>query len=254
MLQLPEFVKLYVQLGFKPVPLRPFSKIPVYSKWNKNWNEIECLSYFSMYPNSNIGLLLGDIIDVEGDNQEANKLIEKLIGKKCPHPIYKSAKSVHHLFLNHDKTLTRLVAEGIPVEFRGYGHQSVVPPSFHEDGIQYEWISPITTTMPTMPDALMEFYQSETLKKQKKVGFSKNHVSKKDAVEQYTKNYLKFRYDVKPGSMKIWCGKCKSIKFIHRKRLKLEKIAFAEMGLGWLCNQCRDVDLRNICRKIRKKI
>ena len=90
--------------GLKIIPLRENSKIPLCSNWNKKWDHNCARIKIKKYPNSNIGLLLGEIIDVEGDSDEANKIIIDLIND-YPHPIYRSYKSIHHLFLTPDSSL-----------------------------------------------------------------------------------------------------------------------------------------------------
>ena len=113
------FFDKYVELGLKPIPIYHNSKTPVASKWNENWSVKRWRPYFeeSEY---NIGILLGDIIDVEGDSEEANDLLERMIDG-CERPRFRSSKSVHNLFINPDPSLTRFVFNGI--EFRAHKHQ-----------------------------------------------------------------------------------------------------------------------------------
>jgi hypothetical protein len=216
----------YLKQGLKIIPLYPKTKKPVGNAWNKSWN-IDCIrDAFDIYNDANVGLLLGDIVDVEGDSPEANQRIFDLIGD-YPHPCYKGSKSVHHLFLNPDPDLTRVSFEDI--EFRGNKHQSVLPPSIHPDGTKYAWINK-ASTIPSMPKALMEFYNQIKTVKPKKVKKKKS---------QY----------IKP-----WCIKCKNQFPIHVVRFKLELEAFKELNQRWQCHKCRKIDLRKKCRKLRKTI
>jgi hypothetical protein len=173
------------------------------------------------FPNSNLGLLLGNIIDVEGDSPEANEKVLGLIGD-YPHPSYQSTKSIHHLFLTPDPSLRRVVYQDI--EFRGFGHQSVLPPSI-VNGVQYRWMKDFKFPVPVMPDKLLAFYKKITAKAKKS--------------------------DIKPGHMKLPCSVCKNTKYIHKKRFELELEAFKEWELQWQCQSCREFDLRGICRRIR---
>ena len=72
------------QRGLKIIPLRENSKIPMCKGWT-NWNLLENRSKILQCPNCNLGILLGEIVDVEGDNEEANQIIADLVGD-CPHP------------------------------------------------------------------------------------------------------------------------------------------------------------------------
>jgi hypothetical protein len=169
-------------------------------------------------PSSNLGLLLGDIIDVESDTEKAEELLEKLIGN-YPHPCYRSIRGKHHLFKSPDNKLRLLKYKGI--EFRGNGHMSVVPPSsFH--GHYYKWIQEIKLPIPSMPKQLLRLYK-----------FVKN-------------GQCMF---VKPGHIKIKCEICGDYCLLNKKRLEKEILAFKSMNMKWHCKKCRTVDLRPLCRK-----
>lgn len=207
--------------GLKIIPLWENSKVPMFKRWNINWDRKKARSKLEIFPDANIGLLLGDVIDVEGDNEEANHVLDGLIGN-YPHPSYKSIRSTHHLFITPDPRL-RIFKMG-KIEFRGHGHQSVLPPSSHY-GFHYQWICDLNSPPPEMPDSLRIFYEKHRLGR-----------------------------TIKPGHMKVWCHQCRKKKYIHRKRFDLELTAFNEMGLGWQCQQCREIDLRSACRAIRRGI
>ena len=206
--------------GLKIIPLRENSKIPLCSNWNKKWDHNCARIKIKKYPNSNIGLLLGEIIDVEGDSDEANKIIIDLIND-YPHPIYRSYKSIHHLFLTPDSSLRHFRWNNI--EFRGYGHQSVLPPS-QAHGVDYKWLKSFKFPVPSMPDELLSFLNS--------------------------KRKLKSSRKLKTGHIRLRCFSCRKINFLHRKRYDLELCAFKLLGKNWQCHDCRNVDLRNKCRII----
>lgn len=214
-----------VEQGLKPIPLKVNSKQPYNKGWNKNWNYENSRWYFRCEPTLNMGLLLGDIIDVEGDTLEANDKITKLIGD-YPHPCYRSRKSIHHLFLTPDPELTRIQVKG--VEFRGYGHQSVLPPSQHQ-GVFYRWKEDSIWPVPQMPDSLLEYYW-------------------------HLRNGRKRRSTtVKPGHIKVWCNNCKQESFMHQKRFDSELELFQMMCQKWTCQKCRKIDLRPLVRRLRRK-
>lgn len=207
-----------VENGLRVIPLWENSKIPMCKGWT-TWTQRSNREVLERYPDANIGLLLGDVVDVEGDTEAANNYILDLI-KDYPHPSYVSTKSIHHLFINPDPELTILKFKNI--EFRGHSHQSVLPPSHHQ-GIFYEWVNS-TFPIPPMPDRLLSFYQS--LKKGKKPIWS---------------NYMTIR-----------CGKCQTKSFINKKRFSLELKVFNKFYMNWECTKCRIIDVRHGCRELRK--
>lgn len=204
--------------GLKVIPLRENSKIPLCKGWSRNWSREAARKKLQIFPDANIGLLLGEIIDVEGDSETANRVVCDLIGD-YPHPLYQSSKSVHHLFLNPDR-LRHFRHEDI--EFRGWGHQSVLPPSRHV-GTNYKWLSGFRFPVPEMPDLLQEFYQD------------KRHGIKK----------------FKVPSLSLRCFRCEKKRFLHRKRFELELALFKLVGERWHCQACRNYDLRSSCRLMR---
>ena len=216
-----EYFNAYVKIGLKVIPLYPNSKVPVCKSWQTNWDENKYREIFEKYSKSNIGLLLGLIVDVEGDSEDANKFLIDLIGD-VPHPMYRSSKSTHHLFLNPDPKLTIFCIRNI--EFRAYRHQSVLPPSSHADGSKYQWLRKTKFPIPDMPSDLLAFYLK--------------HNSQKPLIKQ--------------GHMKVWCSVCNKKKFIHQKRFLLEQKAFATFDNKWMCHSCRKIDVRELCRKIKK--
>ncbi len=221
---LTEFFDAYHKMGLKIIPLYPCSKVPIGKGWNQDWDAERSRIIFERCPKSNMGMLLGEIVDVEADTDEANVLLTQLIGQ-YPHPSYTSSRSIHHLFVNPDPNLTIEKFDGI--EFRANKHQSVLPPSHHEDGTPYKWVKGSVFPIPALPDSLFSFYKEKS-------GFMKKPF-------------------MKPDHIKPWCSVCKLRKLMHKKRYALEQEAFATLGYKWMCHQCREFDVRELCRKLRKK-
>jgi len=215
-----EYFDLYTDCGLQVIPLFPGSKVPVWPRWNMDWDQARCRSYLVARPDCNIGLLLGKYVDVEGDTEDANNKLHRLING-YPHPSWRSSKSTHHLFLNPDPRLTSTRFQG--VEFRAHKHQSVIPPSTHADGIRYHWHS--LHVIPAMPQALLNYYLANRPGRRKKGRHS--------------------------GYMVTQCKNCGGKESIHQKRLMLEVRAFRELGLLWQCHKCRTVDVRPACRRLR---
>ena len=204
--------------GLKIIPLRNNSKIPLCKGWLRHWDQQKSREKLKIFPYSNIGLLLGEIIDVEGDSTQANQIIDNLIGD-YPHPTYSSTKSHHHLFVSPDISL-RIFKVGA-IEFRGYGHQSVLPPSNH-NGIVYKWLKRFKFPVPEMPKPLLDFYIKHKLWKR-----------------------------IKPNHLSVKCGECNKNCFLHKKRFDLELQVFRILESKWLCRNCRPLDIRRACRLIR---
>ena len=230
-MKLIDYFDKYVELGLKPIAIYPNQKCPMSNEWNINWSVKRWRPYF--YTNDcNIGILLGDIVDVEGDSEEANDLIERMIDGQ-PRPRFRSAKSIHNLFINPDPTLTRFVCNGI--EFRGNKHQSVMPPSSHENGNKYNWICGSEFPIPQMPEELKRFY------------FENKNAKKKRVWTPPPKP------KIKKGYVKTTCNKCKNSFHLNKARLLLEVQAFRIHGSLWMCRNCKVVDVRDTCREIRKQ-
>jgi hypothetical protein len=204
--------------GLKVIPLKVNSKAPISNCWQKNWNHKKNRNLLNRFPDANIGLLLGEVIDVEGDSDYANKTLINLIGD-CPHPCYRSTRSVHHLFKTPDPQLRILKYREI--EFRSTGHQSVLPPSQHF-GVEYRWLTKLMP-IPEMPDKLRRFYDKINGEKSK----------------------------VKPGCMQVWCSACRNECYLHKKRFQLELEAFKLMSSLWECQNCRTIDMRPMVRALR---
>lgn len=210
-----------VSMGYKPHPLRPRTKIPVKKGWT-SWDLEKSRYILNIVDDCNLGIVLGDIMDVEGDSEEANRIVNRMV-EGYPHPCYRSKKSTHHLFLSPDPRITKV--EFQKIEFRGLNHQSAVPPSRMEDGTEYTWIIPPTGPPPIMPDRLLTFLRKIRRKSQG---------------------------DIKPGHIKLPCIKCGQICFLHEKRFLLEIEEFRKHGQRWSCRKCRELDLRKGCRQRRR--
>lgn len=210
---------LYRMLGWEIIPLRPRSKIPLNKRWNREYDPESIEEQLLNKRNLNIGIRLGKIVDVEADNIFSNNFLTKLV-HGCPHPQYKSKKSVHHLFLSPDKRLTRTTIKGI--EFRGYKHQSALPPSL-VGPTRYSWVNQAGFAIPPMPTPLLRFYR-----KHRRIPSS-----------QLTQPL---------------CHICENkSRPMHIKRHTLEVFAFKTLNMRWMCHKCRKIDIRPICRELKRK-
>ncbi len=218
--KLEEFEKL-VSLGLKITPLIPGTKVPMLPKWTE-WDYRKAKSAIESISDVNLGIVLGDVMDVEGDSEKANAKISKLIGD-YKHPVYYSQKSFHHLFQSPDPSITIVKKQSI--EFRGARHQSVIPPSKLLSGTKYEWITDLNCPIPPMPPRLLQYFNSI--------------IAEKIIVQ-------------KPDSILVNCFECNKKFYINKKRFALESEILRQIDKRWMCNSCRDYDLRGWCRKLRR--
>tara|TARA_Y100000034_G_C6899983_1_gene415850 strand:+ start:2171 stop:2827 length:657 start_codon:yes stop_codon:yes gene_type:complete len=209
-----DYLKTYTTWGLQIIPIHPGSKVPIGERWNDNWSLRAVERIFDSKPDSNIGILLGLMIDVEGDTPEANDFLDDIL-KNDPHPIWQSHRSRHHLFLSPNRKFQYHAFNGI--EFRGHRHQSVLPPSHHSTGLQYEWVSQ-EFPVPMLPKCLAKML-------------------KMPGAQQFTKP---------------WCSVCGDEFKVDATRFKRELMAFKTLGQAWSCRKCRRVDVRKLCRSIRK--
>jgi hypothetical protein len=215
-------VSFYNSLGYKIIPLFFQTKTPIFKNWNSNYNSELIINFVKEQETQiNYGLLLGDVIDIEGDCFESNKYIDELL-KGIVHPCFQSKKSKHHLFRSTIKNLTRIVVNG--VEFRGHKHQSVIPPSTHEDGQKYEWVTKIyhVNDIPIIPKHIEEYIRNQISNDQSK----------------------KFKKKLKPNHISIKCSKCDKNIFINKTRFAKEMVFVKDARLNWSCNKCRNFDFR----------
>lgn len=161
-----DFFDLYTQkFNWKITPISRDSKSPIFANWNKDYNRLKSRNIIEEH-DCNLGLCLGDIVDVEADTPGANKTLDQML-RGYPHPQYRSSRSVHHLFLCHDKKLTKISMQNI--EFRGSLHQSVLPPSRIGD-TRYQWIN-ADFPVPEMPKSLLKFYWKHVRRVVRPLGF-----------------------------------------------------------------------------------
>ena len=113
----------------------------------------------------NIGLLLGEksgVIDVEYDTAEGRAAVEEALrGIELITPTFRSGRSTHRLFKWSAEFPKAAKLDINGIEFRlgsdGRAAQSVIPPSTHHTGIQYQWLegmSPWECDVAVLPERL----------------------------------------------------------------------------------------------------
>jgi hypothetical protein len=216
----------YKRLGYKIIPLYENSKIPMFNKWQENYSYDKIENIIKTTSQKiNFGIVLGDIIDLEGDCVSSNKLLDEIL-KNINHPTFISNKSRHHLFRSNIKNLTKVVFNGI--EARGYRHQSVIPPSLHITGCRYEWETDVIpySQIPELPS----FLETKII----------------SLIPSFTKKINK--NNLKPNHSKVLCCKCNEFAMLNNKRLEKEIHIFNMNNFKWMCIKCRPFDLRKLIK------
>jgi Bifunctional DNA primase/polymerase, N-terminal len=114
----------------------------------------------------NVGLRLGatsGVVDVEFDNDEAEKVLHEYGLHLIDTPAYASGRGVHRLFQHEDWMPDSAVIKvsGLEVRIGGgeMASQSVIPPSWHKSGKAYSWLdgrSPEEITPARLPMAFRD--------------------------------------------------------------------------------------------------
>lgn len=124
----------------------------------------------------NFGVRLGEcsgIIDVEYDNDEAEASIRRFGLDMVDTPSYQSGRGVHRIFQHEDwmPDSAMIKVHGIEVRIGGGGKagQSVIPPSWHARGTQYEWL-PGKSPDDIQPAKLPEVFREAVLAASRRQG------------------------------------------------------------------------------------
>lgn len=155
-------------------------------KWKsiKTTSEGAVRGWWRNWPNANIGALTGrrsgfDVIDVDPKNGGSyGALKDKFLDMPEPHVC--TGGGGQHIYINHPLTpedhekgvrtsssLNKVF--GLPgIDYRGDGNYIIAPPSGHEFGTRYEWISDPAGELPMMRDAAVGEWGEEERKAKKK--------------------------------------------------------------------------------------
>ena len=139
----------YTKRGWSVVPIPFQSKKPVITAWQKlRLTEADLPQYFNGAP-QNLGLLTGApsqwIVDVDLDHKLAIELADEYLpdtpavfgraGKPRSHRLYRVTSPIA-------TKKYQSMSEGMLVELRSTGCQTVLPPSVHPSGESIEWEQP----------------------------------------------------------------------------------------------------------------
>lgn len=143
--------------GFTPIRLEPNGKAAKHSGWQIENPTEESIRRSFLRP-SNLGTRCGDVrpdgtslvaIDVDVDDAEIIRCVEKALGRDLTHvPAKKGKKGVTYIIRldsEHKTTKIKLVRDGKKIDaidILGRGSQTVLPPSIHPDTkLPYQYIA-----------------------------------------------------------------------------------------------------------------
>lgn len=133
----------YIDQGFAIIPVKPQSKAPALSGWqNRSVGDVDINADFPDGSNSNIGVVLGSqsggIVDIDLDCPEAVRMASMFLpdtgmvfgraGSLQSHYVYRVPNCQGRIPFSGPN------GDGMLVEYRGNGCQTVVPPSIHTSG------------------------------------------------------------------------------------------------------------------------
>jgi len=144
----------YEKLGISVIPLVPGHKFPPKSVTWKDRQTTratseDILKWWVDYPKSHVGMITGAISGIDSidmDGPHAKDILEAQAGVELPDSIsYTTGNGMQVLFKYHGgglKTKARYCGDsnGSGVDLRTDGGLTVLPPSIHKNGKQYEWI------------------------------------------------------------------------------------------------------------------
>jgi hypothetical protein len=139
----------YVTRGWLVFPIVPRGKTPLTQHGLKDATTDPRLisDWWGQWPSANIGYPTGEriVLDVDGPEGEATlKELEETHGKLPPTLEAKTGKGRHIYFAANGTPVKNSAGKlGPHLDIRGEGGYVILPPSIHENGNKYEWITRI---------------------------------------------------------------------------------------------------------------
>lgn len=139
----------YIACGWPIFPIIPRGKTPLTKHGLKDATTDPRLisDWWGQWPDANIGYPTGEriVFDVDGSDGEA--ALKELEGKhgKLPHTLQaKTGRGRHIYFAANGASVKNSASKlGPHLDVRGEGGYVILPPSIHENGSKYEWITHI---------------------------------------------------------------------------------------------------------------
>jgi hypothetical protein len=153
----------YARRGFSVIPIstasnggkRPLLAWEPYQKQRATEQEIR--SWWEMWPDANVGLVTGAIsgfVVVDADGPEGQASLLALLGEMPATPTARTGKGLHLLFQHPGGQVGNRARMKPGLDLRGDGGFIVAPPSEHENGEQYAWLTDPSTALAPLPSAV----------------------------------------------------------------------------------------------------
>jgi hypothetical protein len=171
-MELVENALHYRERGWSIIPIEPRSKeahrdllkdtegLPYHwQRWSDTRPDEKTLKYwFETCPDANMAVICGGIsgiVVLDIDTPEALAKFSPLLPADLEIPKVKTARGEHWYF-GYD-VFRRLNGSGEGFDVRGDQTYALLPPSIHESGVAYEWLTPTSPIdLHKMPDALFQ--------------------------------------------------------------------------------------------------
>lgn len=155
----------YARRGYSVIPVNTASnggKAPLVS-WqefqHRRATEQEIKAWWEAFPDANVGLVTGAIsglvvVDADGPEGQAS-LLKILGGEMTATPTSRTGKGMHLLYRHPGGQVGNRVKMLPGLDVRGDGGFIVAPPSQHENGEQYTWLTDSTAQLAPLPSAVV---------------------------------------------------------------------------------------------------
>jgi len=157
----------YQKQGYSVIPIRANKK--PYVKWEpyqtKRAEPEQIRAWWDRYPNAMIGIVTGDISDVDAvdcDSEAGRDALNEFLPESFVTPVSKTPKG-YHFFLKHRPGLSNGVRVLKDTDLRTTGGYVIVPPSKNGTGKAYAWMPGLKigeVDPAPMPDILFEILRA----------------------------------------------------------------------------------------------
>src|SRR3990167_9465529 len=165
-LSVMDYALRYFEMGYRVIPLKPRQKVPAITSWREyqvNMPALTDIQGWFKHPLSNLGIVTGDgvlVVDLDGPGAEA-ALNAAGVFLPASAPRSSTGKG-HHVWLKVREPVPNAVRiagdAACGVDIRCDGGYVVAPPSIHESGRAYTWITELGE-LPDAPESLLELME-----------------------------------------------------------------------------------------------
>lgn len=184
-----EQIKQYQKQQMSVILLQPKDKKPLLSSWaefqSRRGTEEEVMEWFEKWPDANIGIVTGQVSGIDVVDFDTEEAFEQAKQNGLPDvPMVQTARGCHLYFKHTDGLRKGKNQQSLPdVDLQADGAYVVAPPSFHESGVQYKWVTDSNfdvDQLPTVPDWVIEKIHSpvqKTKRRKSKIAKQKGNMT-----------------------------------------------------------------------------